>query len=149
MIKPELYHKTIGILVKAYLNDTLIPGNCAACAVGNLIAASMKITYTNPAVRSCIDWKEHAIRWDQVFCTRNGYQFINENKYEGEAKEQIDSTGYTWHELAKIEAAFESTPRGVEDIMYFGLMAVINVLGEIHQASESEVKASKELFVKH
>jgi hypothetical protein len=44
MIKEPLYHKTIGILVDAYFDDTLQHGNCSACAVGNLVAAAKGCT---------------------------------------------------------------------------------------------------------
>lgn len=34
------FHETVGILVQAYLNDTLIHQSCQHCAVGNLITAT-------------------------------------------------------------------------------------------------------------
>lgn len=40
MKNKELFDKTIGILVNAYLNDTLENANCHACAVGNLVATN-------------------------------------------------------------------------------------------------------------
>lgn len=40
MKRPELYQKTVDILVKAYFDDTLQHGNCYACAVGNIIAGN-------------------------------------------------------------------------------------------------------------
>lgn len=74
-------------------------------------------------------------------------QIIEMNNYEGKAKEQIDSTGYTVEELARIEYAFE-TASEEGDYMYNGLMAVVDVLADIHNVDLSSKEVSKELFKK-
>ena len=53
---------------------------------------------------------------------------------ERDAREVIDSSGYTIDQLAKIENAFESAPQGntEEEYMFNGLMAVVEVLAKIH-----------------
>lgn len=158
------FEKTVDILVKAYLNDTLEHGNCTACAVGNIIAESEG---TQPrklksfGMGEFYSW-ENKVRpeWINVFCTptARSSQKINESSLFGEAKRQIDVTGYSYLELAKIEFAFErgntlgyiqidDTPEK-EQAMFNGLMAVVDVLAEIHGISLEAREESKKLFVK-
>lgn len=139
MIKPELYHKTVGILYDAYFNDTLERGNCHACAVGNMIAANCKIPFDQ-----FIMWSIGIPEWDRVFRTAEKIQIKNPWEYSSIAKEQIDSTGYSWKELAKIEFAFEtaSSQGTIEDKMFAGLVAVLKVLKEIHQVTDEDLLQS-------
>lgn len=136
MLKPELYQKTVDILVKAYFEDTLEHGNCSACAVGNIVNYE----------KSKMSWS-----WANVFCTSSRIQIVEPNNYEGAAKDEIDSTGYTWRELAKIEYAFETAPKGNsgDEWMFNGLMAVIDVLDQIHENTDNQVTATtKQRFQK-
>src|SRR5690606_10630324 len=114
----ELFEKTVGILVKAYQNDTLRHGNCMACAVGNIVATNLGICDIN----NSDEWREKAMDapnpctgWPSVFMTgRNSrYQmvYLEAMLYDEAAKLQIESTGYTWKELAKIEYAFETASK--------------------------------------
>ena len=149
----ELYNKSVNTLLDAYNSGTLSHGNCHACAVGNIIAASRGITITD------YTWdvpKSKEPKWTKVFSTvdkkyRDLYEIRTEkhhtqrldmSKYENKAKEQIDSTGYTVKELADIEFAFESSI-GADNTLKFskkgqfiGLCAVLNVLKEIHETKE-------------
>lgn len=150
MKNKELFEKTVGILVNAYRNNTLRHGDCQACAVGNIIAANCGIDGT----MSRTEWKEKTgevalLGWGSVFMTGECYQRINESKYKGAAKFQIDSTGYTWKELAKIEYAFETAPKGNndDDWMLNGLLSVYNVLCDIHEVDPTEVEEGEEVFV--
>lgn len=136
MLKPELYQKTVDILVKAYFEDTLEHGNCEACAVGNIV------NYGKP---------KKTLEWSNVFCTSSHIQIVEPRNYEGTAKDEIDSTGYTWQELSQIEYAFETAPRGNSDDkwMFNGLMAVIDVLDKIHENTDNQVTATtKQRFQK-
>lgn len=128
------FEHSVNVLLKAYLNNELEHSNCIACAVGNLIRDSMGISCSY---------------WSNVFMSAFGVQRININEYTGLAKIQIDSTGYTWKELAKIEFAFENANVGKseDDYMFNGLMDVIDVLADIHEIDLSTVKETKELFV--
>jgi len=140
------FENSVDVLLKAYLNDTLEHGNCYACAVGNLVANGLNRTLIK-------DWQEKRYKWQgtnfhcdypskqgwaKVFCTIGTpiyyTQYLRPDSYRGIAKEQIDSTGYTWRQLAKVEKAFESAKYGAneDDYMFNGLMAVIDVLAEIH-----------------
>lgn len=155
MTNLEKYHHTISVLVKAYLNDTLFKGTCYGCAVGNLVADAMGCKVASPG--SWSDGQKPA--WQHVFTTASNTreQTINPHKYEGVSKEQLDSTGYTYEELARIEYAFETaTKKGYwfrrehdkEKSLYKSLMAVVEVLADIHKLDKQEAEQSKLLFVK-
>jgi hypothetical protein len=147
MKSKEQFDHTLKILVAAYLNGSLAHSNCHACAVGNIIAANLDIRYDKD-----LKWVGRQVAWSAVFVTLR-YQ-IAQNKcpaaYTGEAKVQIDATGYTWQELAALEYAFERAPTGntSEDHTFNSLMAVVDVLYQIHQLDESTKTAVKSLFVK-
>ena len=162
------FNDAITALVKGYLSDTLAKGQCCACAVGNIIAYSMHydiITRVNEYNYLSMDWTEDGIspHWGEVFCsTEPGKQEINAHRYESSiAKDQIDSTGYTWQELANVEFAFEkATNISIADYLNYsaelidkdqlrGLYAVVDVLCEIEGITDvKEVKEFKEMFVK-
>jgi hypothetical protein len=147
MKRKELFDKTVAILVNAYINNTLVHNNCCACAVGNIIAANMQIKY-DPYLK----WIGRQLAWSKVFVTMpfKSEQVQRPWAYNGSAKEQIDATGYSWPELALMEAAFESAPKHTtgDERMFRGLMAVIDVLGQLHGLNEEAKHATKALFVK-
>lgn len=146
MKNPELYQKTVDILVNAYFNDTLEHSNCYACAVGNLIGYYLGVVFTHRKM-----WVGLKPYWDDVFITMDEGQRICHSEYFGEAKRQIDLTGYTYIELAKIEKAFEMAESGVNDdeFMFNGLMAVIETLNKIHKNTDPIIiENQKNRFVK-
>jgi len=140
MKNKQLYDKTVGILVDAYFNDTLKHNYCTACAAGNIVAANMGFAFTGLAWRSENKTYEMPY-WNHVFLTSTFRQRRCPKWYVGEAKLQIDSTGYTWQELAKIEYAFETAQKGNSDDewMFNGLMSVIDVLDIIHENTDTHV----------
>lgn len=157
------FEKTVDILVKAYLNDTLVHGYCAACAVGNIIAHANKIKITIDCGAPRWVGTKMFPEWDEVFYTGAhptdaDAQVIVMDGYRGGAKEQIDSTGYSVVELAKIEKSFEAhnpsyfidypTQKDMEQWMFNGLMAVVDVLAEIHGIDLKQREEAKLLFVK-
>jgi len=138
------FEHSVDILVKAYMNDTLAHGYCPACAVGNLCAAAKNFyVIRSEGICSKFEWTSKRSggvfipSWDDVFITINGVQRITPSAYFGIAKEEIDATGYSWQELARIEWAFESADRDYseDEWMFNGLMAVVDVLAEIHGVS--------------
>lgn len=144
------FNHTVNVLLKAYLNDTLQHGNCFACAVGNLIKDARKYTYGKSKAGRLIWMEVQTARWRHVFMTNFvSVQERDPSKYIGEAKAEIDSTGYTWQQLARIEYAFETADEGKsnDDWMFNGLMAVVDVLAKIHEIDLETVKETKELFV--
>lgn len=149
------FHETVGILVEAYLNGILASGDCEACACGNLIAHHMNIEIMEYAGN--FQWfrkgEPYEPEWQSVFVTESGgkQQRIRLHEYTGEARRQIDSVGYKLQELAIIENAFEIGYRKgwfVKDRQYQGLMAVVDVLAEIHGIGLTEKESAKLLFVK-
>jgi len=91
MENKKLFDRTVSILSKAYLNDTLRHGDCYACAVGNLVCHAIGSEFKNGI------WTgSQKPQWDNVFMTALGEQDIIEQEYNGAAKLQIDSTGYSY-----------------------------------------------------
>lgn len=150
------FDQTVNVLVQAYLNDTLKHGDCTACAVGNIIAASIDCKMVAPRenVRCRFEWMKNGVYyepiWSAVFASnRYGQQLRSPKKYRGMYKKQIDITGYDWKELARIEKAFESNRFFDNDeSMFTGLMAVVDVLAEIHGIDLTVKDQAKLLFQK-
>ena len=146
MNKPELYQKTVDILVQAYFNDTLRHDDCAACAVGNIIADALGYKITSTKAKWQCDDGEVSPNWINVFCTYytpSGRKVTSFDlaAYEEGAANEIDATNYTVHELADMEKAFEmASTEG--DYMFNGLMAVIEVLDQIHENTDTELTAT-------
>lgn len=150
MKNSELYHRTVDILAKAYIDNTLFKGNCAACAVGNIIAGNCNIHYVpvEADLPGNIYWAFGTPCWQIVFCTRDTEQRIDTSEYRGTAKLQIDATDYSWEDLAKIERAFEGSYDG-DDPMYSSLMACIKAMDEIHEVTDESITSrSRDKFVK-
>lgn len=145
MNRPELYHKTVDILVQAYFNDTLKHGTGCGCAVGNMVCANL---YNGDFKRWSYDYSWPS--WNAVI----DYSFSKPDlkSYHGVAKDQIDSTGYSVRELAEIEKAFESAnviKTYSEENKFNGLMAVIEALDVIHENKDLELSTkSKNRFNK-
>jgi hypothetical protein len=132
----ERFNRAYDALVKAFFEGTLAKGECDACAVGNIINYSHPFTEDDRS-----ELKYHSSGWVTVFCTMSvGGQYFHESKYRDKAKIQIDATGYSPKELAKIEWAFEKTckirsdayysctEQEVLEDQYNGLAAVVDVL---------------------
>lgn len=153
----QKFHHTISILVNAYMQGTLEHMDCAACAVGNIISASIKAEiYYDEHFRQKM-WRRGEVRiepiWFNLFITPGigRRQRKWPHKYKGYVKKQVDATGYSWQDLAKIEKAFESVSCGdgnKDEWSFNGLMAVVDALAEIHNIDLSERESAKLLFVK-
>lgn len=68
-------------------------------------------------------------------------------------KREAESTGYTYEEIAKIENAFEwgwddKFGQETDDDGYLGLMAVVDVLADIHGIDLTTREETKKLFIK-
>ncbi len=164
MKQKELYEKTVSILVDAYMNDTLQHGNCYACAIGNLVAANCGFPLIpNPDTERVFIEKfiwdgriafwgnVHSVMFRNVNTPGSNRQTVCPEQYTGRAKEEIDATGYSYQETAAIEKAFENVAfeEDEDKYMFNGLMAVINVLDQIHENTDVVItEASKSKFVK-
>lgn len=163
----ERFDRTVAILVKAYLNNTLVHSNCYACAVGNMVAAGLGIKYTiRGAFGRKLTWEGDyefpaSKGWAAVFCSDEEinddgdseiHQEIDEDALlQDAAIKQISATGYSWQELARIEYAFESAPgrNDNQDVwMFNGLMSVIDVLASIDNISLEHTEEARKMFVK-
>ena len=144
MKNQELFDRTIGILVKAYQNDTLFHGTGCACAIGNLIAHGMGYKFTGNIFEiNSIDWDSDAdYDWLTV------HKFGKMLNYPTQAGiKQLESTGYTIKQTCCIEDAFESVDKKDYD-GYLGLISIVDALMEIHEATSEEANSAKQLFVK-
>lgn len=129
------FQQTVDVLVKAYLNDNLNRMACRHCAVGNIIEASGGFNHKAPGAHWPGIVSPH---WASKFSPVAG-------------KFEVDSTGYTPKELKWIEIAFMNGSRPEEDgedDNFNGLMAVVDVLADIHGVDLSVKEEAKKLFVK-
>jgi hypothetical protein len=160
MTNKEKFHHTVNILVQAFLNDELAHKTCSACAVGNIVAAATGTKPKRNDELAPIEF-DNTFFADGSFAMNGWYATISGTKsIEGEC--QIRATGYTVDELKEIEYVFEHAPGdpGKPDEglfrgrctdptwMFNGLMAVVDVLAEIHGIDLSTATEAKQLFVK-
>lgn len=135
------FEKTLQILVSAYLNDTLKHKECTACAVGNIIRSNNADVFTGIGVDDTM--------WLRLIGSKHRGEkgiFIDLDI----AQRQVEASGYTLHELHRIEYAFEECDMGEtkDDWMMNGLMAVVDVLADIHGIDLEVKESAKLLFVK-
>lgn len=137
MKNKELFEKTVAILVKAYQNDTLKHGLCQMCAVGNIIAENMGF---EPSVEGWINAGQDSTDW---LSAANG-GLVSQGFI------QIKHTGYTPENISEIERSFETCNPGQnsDEKMFNGLMSVVDILMQIHEATTEEAESAKLLFVK-
>ncbi len=162
MLKPELYNKTVDILVQAYFNDTLEHGNCYACAVGNMIAANCGyefVDFKRPLTGGNIHTGIGHLFWDKNnnfednpvgSLTHIGSQRLFGKQISQQFHDHVNSTGYTFDELCQIEDAFEEGNwENSKDLMFEGLLNVVSALDIIHQNNDTQVtQYSKSKFIK-
>lgn len=163
----ERFDRAISALVKGYLNGTLAKGSCYACAVGNIVAGSCGFTVHHHNTKELpiphYGWNSPEFgsvdyHWQEVFCSIGERQHIAPNNYRELAKHEIDSTGYTWQELARVERAFESATHisfvdynekpleAIDADQLRGLYAVVDVLCQIEGITDTA--PYKEMFAK-
>lgn len=147
MKRPELYHKTVDILVQAYFNDTLQHTNCFACAVGNICAANSDIKYKITDYGEMV-WAGYEDRDIYItptyYCLSNSFDTFRLVPVDVEYIRK--RTGYSWDELSEIEFAFENCD-SKGDWMFDGLMAVIDALDRIHKNKDRKATTtSKQKF---
>lgn len=144
------FNHTVNVLVKAYFEGELEHGDCAKCAVGNIVHEATELPYGDE--HSCITGTS-AI-WKALFFTYQGTQLKAQIGYEKERKPAIAAikmTGYTVKELARVEFAFETAEgenSSPDNWMFNGLMAVVDVLADIHKIDLTTKEEAKKLFVK-
>lgn len=127
------FNHSVNVLVKAYLDNTLVKALCSKCAVGNLIAEG------DPNY----NFYKHYESWYRA-C---GLSVIYPNQRNPDHPDII-KTGYTLDELREIEQTFMNTADDADDPMFSSLMAVVDVLAEIHGIDLTVREESKKLFAK-
>lgn len=146
----ELYNKTVDILFQSYFNDTLRHSNCYACACGNIVAANMGYEFV-PNKDKDDEYPAGNImnyRQEIVWHTTGGkyssgpdtwYDELSSDEYYENGRREIECTGYSVKEFYSIERAFEGAARGnsEEDYMFNGLVAVLEVLKQIHEIDDN------------
>lgn len=165
MNRTELYANSIDTLKEAYFKHELKHNDCKKCAVGNLLkepAKQMRISagiWSLKFVTSSKKRKQYVAGLGEfvgsiMFSTtvlRVPEPFlpglpVGESMARLKlvhdvvnAEMLISKSGYTQEELAQIEFAFETAERGEteEDYMFNGLMAVIDVLDQIHDNTDA------------
>ena len=154
----------INVLLDSLSNNTLIAGNCGACAVGNLLMALPNATYNEAGsiTNDIILAREAQIaldRFKKLEDARNGYLLRH---YEERSPTAIKlrlttiESPFTYEELDRIEMLFEryttikenSYSSNLEEIradQLIGLNAVVEYLLELDEIEESveEVFTSK------
>jgi hypothetical protein len=167
----------IASLMKGYINGTLAKGNCAACAVGNMVAgATGRTIKTSQDFEGEVDFDFVNVighinnpSWQLVFATSNGDKRLRREKrqviemqyYKDSAQLEIDATGYSIQELADVEWAFEKATkimfhdyhrkrdkRKIDEDQLNGLYAVVDVLCKIEGYDDTVAQETKDLFVK-
>lgn len=130
------FEKTVDVLVKAYMNDTLDAGNCKLCAVGNIISRG------NPSY----DFYSTGISWYRAIGLNTE---MNPNGTPDYNHPDIVNTGYTAEDLLRIERIFMDRD-GLRDESdtFSALMAVVDVLADIHGIDLEAKESAKLLFVK-
>ena len=113
MNREQRFQRSVNVLLDA---ETLVPGDCAACAVGNLLADSLE----QEIVRGPRSYEWSGELNSTFWYDRLYHSTITEDNY-------LDSVEYTEEELRKIEQAFENA-RPAE----FGLERVFEALFDIH-----------------
>ena len=143
---------SIEVLQRAYLTEELEAGNCRACAVGNLVAASGYHDAGAWRYVFCTDRLDH----DNLKPTQTFYEPNNSNsggpvtakvhiislRDYNNGLGAIKATGYSVKELARIEFTFESAMEHGSDIdmpehksQWIRLQAVLKVLFDIEGIS--------------
>lgn len=171
MNRPELYTHSVDTLYQAYFNDTLEHGNCEACAVGNILKEASKktgvpnfrwnnlfVTVVETDEDGIVNHRQQVAGKGEVIAS---HPFFGIRPIRAVRKDHVRSlenahklvaaSGYTTEELARIEYAFETAPKGEskEDYMFNGLAAVLGVLKDIHQVEEGVAEEKKASFRKH
>lgn len=147
------FNHTVNVLVQAFLSDTLEQCNCYACAVGNLVAAAngyklvskeftygglVKVRVAPEHMRGDFSAELRGGHWYKIISIYHKSRNLEINR---SGQREIDSTGYSEEELTDIEQAFEQSSGEFE-----GLMAVVDVLADIHGVDLTVREESKALF---
>lgn len=161
MTQREKFFETVGILVEAYLNDTLVHDHPCGCGGGNIIAKAIGVKILVNHKDGTARWIGHnAIGgggWDWFHVVRFG--LLGDCSKET-GRQLISKTGYTIKNMRDIETAFEEPVKIIVDGVFTGtdisldqdglkgLLNIVDVLAEIHGIDLNERESAKLLFNK-
>lgn len=110
----ERIQKAINIFLVAINDGTLAAGNCAACAVGNLVAHGMDIKITKHDVMFMNFDSPHSA-WVDAFCfddDKDSRLYVNDFMItDDRVQDCINATDFSLEELYLIEMAFEKNSK--------------------------------------
>lgn len=144
MNRPELYQKTVDLLLDAYNTDQLKHGDCTACAVGNICGGNdnWRFLFVTPnnkqekADRNKVRVKNFDTNEEKLIPNDKLVTFLETNtgfvdsdcnvswnvvsplqyiNWKEDGIKAIESTGYTIEELARVEYAFEHSLRNTPE----------------------------------
>ena len=168
MNRPDQFWRSINVLATAYLQGELKPMAPCACAVGNLIAAEMDGAEVGGELKF---WPEHASspsgKWssaalfNQSWSLRRAVKVIDyapselvaTKKYHGHLLPVTQYSITSWAgdpatvlpygraEIFRIELALLSVSQDAEDPVFEGLMRVVDVLCNIHEVEDEDLRA--------
>lgn len=149
MKQQELFEKTIQTLASAYLNGTLIAGNCKACAVGNIVGHSGWNNYFTTAPIHGADGKLRITQ--KVHFTEEQGEQIYENMYPLKVFAHIEKTFEEAFVGSEHNPDSESPMRkysvgDIDKAHFDALMAVVDLLCEYHEVEEDQ--PYREMFVR-
>jgi len=139
------FNYTVGVLINAYLSGKLERGYCGLCAVGNILNGR-----TEWSVLFLTDSYGKQRRGQELHDYLTTVQrFVTPEEIEPKstcALIDIRRSGYTVDELAEVEFAFETAPKGssLDDSIFNGLVAAIDALAKIHNVELGEVEQVKQ-----
>jgi hypothetical protein len=136
MERKETFLHAFNALTRSYLDGTLFHADCSACAVGNIVQ--------QPALFKMFRQGEDYIKIDM----RWYIQLCDHRRNERNSSDLL--CGYTFSEIDRIEAAFESAEpyHNADPDGYKGLIAVLDVLFSIHKVDNEEGEPLRSAFLK-
>jgi len=154
MNREKAFNDSINKLNTAWGNGELLRGDCRACAVTNIIGTYKWRSHffttrdenrENPNQLLAVSGKciaNHPFFGLEISNLSDVYD--PKEHYEGQ--ELMDKSPYTKEELARIEYAFEAsdTSESTKQSQYLGLVAVFDVLADIHGVDISVKELSLE-----
>lgn len=163
MIREQTFNKSVDILVTAFFDGELLKGSCTKCAVGNLLGGAIEWIshfYTQHSTKKQVfnripvitNGESHTVHARELVIARPDLACQVRDMFE-KADRLIEASDYSKEELMAIEHAFETAEEvdGVNSIdsQFNGLMAVMDVLFDIHQVDEGRQRQCRARFKAH
>lgn len=169
MNRPDRFWRSIDVLATAYLEGTLEPYKCEACAVGNLIAAETPGASVHKSIQN---WPSHSTAqdglWKNASCYGPWPAIKAVQMIDGEVDELVGdfffgvdllpltnysimqplpeaatTLPYDTIEFWRIEKALMLSVRAIpeHEDMFDALMSVVETLFDIHEVEDEDLRA--------